>query len=159
MALVSDGFAYVITLVDNDANETIKRFELQAATYADAVTAGAAIVTALLNVSDGKISATAIEQRFVEDALVLPAVLTPASEVVSVTARKAGAGNKKANYAIPMPKEAIMSGNSLIVTNAAVQAFNDLFIAGNQAYISDGENLADADPLSGKRVTKYRRFE
>jgi len=159
MTLVSDGFAVNITLVDNDGNETNKLFELQSADYATAVTDSAAIVTALLNVSDGKISGEQISQRFVEDALTLPTVLTPASEVVSVTARKAGAGNKKANYAIPMPKEAIMSGNSLIVTNAAVQAFNDLFISGNQAFISDGEFLADADPLSGKRVTKYRRFE
>lgn len=159
MALVSDGFFYSVTVVDNDGNETTKRYELQSATYAEAVTDGAAIITALLNVSDGKVSATRIEQAFVEDALVLPVILTPVSEIVSVTARKAGAGNKKANYSIPMPKEAIMSGNSLIVTNAAVQAYNALYAAGNEAYISDGENLAVADPLEGIRVTKARRFE
>lgn len=159
MSLDSTGFSLTFTLVDNDGNETNKLFELQSADYAAALVATSTIITALLNVTDGKISGYQIAQRFAESALTLPTVLTPASEVVSVTARKAGVGNKKANYAIPMPKEAIMSGNSLIVTNAAVQAFNDLFIAGNQAYISDGENLADADPLSGKRVTKYRRFE
>lgn len=159
MALVSDGFFYSVTLVDNDGNETTKRYELQSANYAEAVADGSAIITALLSVSDGAVSATRIEQAFVEDALVLPTVLTPISEIVSVTARKAGAGNKKANYSVPMPKEAIMSGNALIVTNAAVGTYNDLYLAGAEAYISDGENLAAGDPLEGVRVTKARRFE
>jgi len=159
MALVSDGFFYVVTLADNDGNETIKRYELTSADYATAVTDGAAIITALTNVSDGEVVGTEIVQKFVENAVSLPAVLTPASEIVSVTSLKAGAGSQKANYAIPMPKEAIMSGNSLIVTNAAVQAYNALYAAGGEAFISDGESLATADPLRGKRVTKYRRFE
>jgi len=146
------------TLVDFKGNETRRGFDLQSATYAAAVTDTAAIITALLNVSDGVIAGYDIRQKFVEGALVLPTELALASEFASVTALKSGGGAGKANYTIPMPKEVIMSGNSLIVTNAAVQAFNDLYISGQKAFISDGENLADQDPLSGKRVTKYRRY-
>ena len=158
MALVSAGFFYHVSLVDINNNVTEKEYELTSATYAEAVTDGAAIITALGGVSDGEVVSTDIRQHFVEDAVTLPTVATPASMNVSVTARKAGAGDEKANYTIPMPKAAIMSGNNLIVTNTEVGAYNDLFLAAGEAYISDGESLAAGDPLEGVRVTRYRRF-
>lgn len=159
MALVSTGFFLHIALVDHKSNVTEKIYELTAADYTAAVAAQVAIITQLNGVTEGKIASTDIREHFAENALVLPTDVAIASEYVSVTARIAGAGDRKANYTIPMPKEAIMSGNNLIVTNAAVQTYNAIYQSGNQAFISQGELLASGDPLKGKRTTRYRRFE
>ena len=156
MAITSQGFFYTVTLIDEELNETTREYALTSADYATAVADAAAIVTALLNVTDGVISRTQLAQRFVESALVPPSGDQPASAGVAVTTLIAGAGTKKADYNIPMPKDAIMSGNSLIVTNAQVIAYHALFQAGGEATISDGETAGAIQ--KGVRVTRARRF-
>jgi hypothetical protein len=156
MALTSTGFYYSITLVDEDLNETTKEYKLNSADYTAAVLDGAAIITALLNVTEAKIAKTAITQKFNESALVPPTNDMPVSEVVSVTTLIDGAGTKKANYDIPMPKDVIMTGNALTTSNAAVIAYHALFQTGGVALISDGEVAGVLQ--KGVRVTHARRY-
>lgn len=156
MALTSIGFFYTVTLIDEDLNETTREFQLTSADYAAAVTDGAAIITALVAVSEAKVAKTAITQKFNESALTPPTNDMPISEVVSITTLIDGAGTKKANYDIPMPKDAIMSGNSLITSNAQVIAYHALYQTGGEALLSDGEVAGTLQ--KGVRVTHARRF-
>jgi hypothetical protein len=156
MALTSTGFYYSITLVDEDLNETTKEYKLTSADYAAAVVDGALIINKLAGVTEAKIAKTAITQKFNETALVPPVNDMPISEVVSVTTLIDGAGTKKANYDIPMPKDAIMTGNALTTSNADVIAYHALFQTGGTALISDGEVAGVLQ--KGVRVTHARRY-
>src|SRR6185436_17668662 len=101
-----------LTLVDEDLNETTKTFYSTAANYTDAAADSLTIATNLLAVTEAKISKKEIREQYQETALMPPTNDMPISEVASVTTLIDGAGTKKANYTIPMPKDSIMSGNA-----------------------------------------------
>jgi len=62
----------------------------------------------------------------------------------------------------PAPKDSVRLGtegdeyNELDLSNAAVEAYWDLFNVGAEAYISDGENTA-ASPRSSQIIAKASR--
>lgn len=158
MAFVANGFGLVVTLRDKIGNETTKEYELVSANHAAAVTDSVIILAALEGLSKAEALSYEIKTKFVEDTVVVPTSDMPVSVGVSATTALTTAG-KKANWFVPMPEDAAMSGNDLIISNALVMAYQDIFTAGNQATISDGETASGASPLKGVLVTKGRRFD
>lgn len=163
MALVTDGFWLSVSLVDYGGNQTNKQWKMRAATAAAAATDAAAVLTALAAVTDAVVAAYSVQERFVEDALSLPATVNPVSVVASNTAYIDDAGQKKANFQIPSPKIGIFVGaigdNADIVdgADAAFAAYKALFdTTGGKLYISDGETLGGF--LRGVRVTLKRNL-
>lgn len=158
MAFVANGFGLVVTLRDKIGNETTKEYDLKAADHAAALTAATTIVTALEGLSKAAALTYEIKTKFIQDAVVVPTSDMVVSQGVSATTNLTTAG-KKANWFVPMPEDAAMSGNDLIITNALVVAYQALFLAAGPAYISDGETALGANPLKGVMVTKGRRFD
>ncbi len=156
MALVSQGFRAVLTLGDKYGNTTDVSYKLTSANYTAAVADTAAIVTALLNMSDAVLLGDQITQVFVEDTVVLPTVTATIADKMVATTLIAGSGTKKGNWVVPMPGDSIMSSNSLILTNAAVIAYQALYQTGGKATLSDGETAGTL--LRGKRTTRRRAF-
>lgn len=158
MAFVANGFGLVVTLRDKIGNETTKEYDLVSANHAAAVTDSVIILNALEGLSKAEALSYEIKTKFIEDTVVVPTSDMVVSQGISVTTNLTTAG-KKANWNVPMPEDAAMSGNDVIVTNALVQAYQDIFTAGGQATISDGETASGVSPLRGVMVTKGRRFD
>lgn len=162
MALVSQGFWVDFELVDYAGNRTSKRYEMTAPDYATAVTDVAIVAPALINMTDAVIASYSIQERYVQDALSLPAAVNPVSVRAVMTAFINDAGDKKASFDVPSPKigifqAAIGSGADLVdTTDAAVLAYKALFDAGEQLFISDGESLGGL--IGGVRTTVKRRL-
>ena len=162
MALVSDGFWLSVSLVDYGGNQTNKRWKMTAATAAAAVTDAATVLAALDAVTDAVISGYSIDNKFVEDALALPATINPVSVVASNTAYIDDEGQKKANFQIPAPNigifvAAIGDGADIVDgTDVAFMAYKALFDTGEQLFISDEETLGGF--LRGVRVTLKRNL-
>jgi hypothetical protein len=162
MALVSSGYGLTVSIIDNGGNETSVQYKLRSGDHATAVTDSLAVIAALVAVSDGEISGYTISSNYAENALSFPATDAVQAEVsASMTTFVAGAGNKKANYRIPMPKAAIFTasigkGANIVDTeNADVLAFHALFGVGGKVYVSDGENAGGL--YGGVRVTRGKR--
>lgn len=161
MAIVSTGFFMSVTMQDNGGNLTSVEYQLTAALYADAVTDSATILAALIAVSDGVVMSYDIRERYDNDTVGFPASGVQAEVSASLTSLINGAGSKKANIRIPMPKSTIFTAtsgdgaNNVALTNTNVIAYHALFTTGQQATISDGE-IAGA-LVSGVRVTRRAR--
>lgn len=159
MALVAKAHPYslVVELVDNSGKPTKKTYELQSADDAAAGTDAAAIMAALVAVTDCKIKSYTIGETFVENALVLPASGVENENQAFLSIRLASDPTKYARHAIPGAKPGIFvsaSGKGANVVDngsAALNAYVGLFTTTNEAYISDGE-LADSSlDFSGRR--------
>lgn len=169
MALVSNGFELVVTLIDRGSNTTTRVFDFTSGvdTYAEAVTETGNVLTALAAVTDCVVAGYSIKEKFEENALTLPAGATAeVSAHAEVSGRLAGYTTKRATVDIPGPKDAIFVSptvganyNVVNTANAAVLAYVGLFgTAGNVAYISDGEQLDSANlDLKGKRTHSKSR--
>lgn len=162
MALVSDGFWIDFELVDYAGNRTSKRYKMTAADYDTAVTDAAIVAPALINMTDAVIASYSIQERYVQDALSLPATVNPVSVRAVMTAFINDAGDKKASFDVPSPRigifqAALGAGADLVdTTDAAVLAYKALFDVGEQLYISDGESLGGL--IGGVRTTTKRRL-
>lgn len=157
MAFDPNGFGLSVTFVDKNGNESVKIFDLQGADVAAATTNAAAAVAAYGAATKAEILKYDIHVRFIEDTVVMPTSDMPVSTFVSVTTALATAG-KKANYAIPMPVDAIMSGNDLIKGDALAEAVQGLYLSGGELFISDGELATGTEALAGVLVTRARRL-
>lgn len=162
MALVTSGYRGQVSVVDNGGNVASKTYELRSVDFATAVIDMATIVAALQGVTDGIISAYTISEVFKEDAFVYPVSNVENENKASVSVLLTTVGAKKANFKIPAPRPAIFQGttgtsaNIVDITNAAMIAYANLFKAGAEAYISDGEDLSQM--LSGKRISAKKNF-
>lgn len=160
MALVSNGFWLRVTVVDNGNNKTIKTYQLRAVDFATATTDSTNIITALNAVTDSSISAMSIAERFNESAFAFPASGVQNEDKASVSAVISGA--KNGNFKIPAPIPAMFqalegsAANVVDVTNAALLAYSAVFAAGNEAYISDGDDLISLS--SGNRISAKSNF-
>ena len=159
MALVDQGFKLVVSLRDSGNDPTRVGYDLVAATHADAVTAAGTILTRLDAVTDLTVESYSIINHYLEDAFALPAS-GQVEERAKVVAAIDGLPNKKATIYIPGPADAIFSAapgnpgyNVVDVFDAALDAYVDIWkTTGALATISDGENLADQEALSGRRT-------
>jgi len=162
MALVSNGFFLDVELVDYAGNKTSKRYQMTAADYDTAITDVAIVMPALINVTDAVIASYSVQERYVQDALSLPATVNPVSMKAVLTAFIDDLGDKKASFDIPSPKigifqAAIGAGADIVDTlDAAVLAYKALFDTGEQLLISDGETLGGL--IGGVRTTVARRL-
>lgn len=159
MALADQGFKLVVSMRDagNDPSRVV--FDLVAATHADAVTAAGTILTRLGNVTDLAVEGYSIVNNFLETAFALPST-GQAEERAKIVAAIDGSPNKKATIYIPGPVDSIFSAaagnpgyNVVDVFDTNLDAYVDIWkTTGALATISDGENLADQEALSGKRT-------
>src|SRR5664279_209353 len=157
MALVAGGYFGVVDLIDNGGNVTRRRYELTAATVADADSdMSTVIVPALVAVTDAKVKGYLIEVTTVEDSLTLPASGVEIENLALLDFSIVGHPEKSATLTIPAPKPTIFvasSGDGANVVDpadAAVIAYVALFEGSGQVLISDGEVAAGL--VSGKRI-------
>lgn len=162
MALVSGGFFLEVGLVDYGGNQTSKRYEMTAADYDTAITDLPIVMPALINMTDAVIASYSVQERYVEDALSLPATVNPVSVKAVMTAYINDAGDKKASFDVPSPKigifqTAIGAGADIVdAADAAVIAYVSLFQTGGQLLISDGEVMGGF--IGGIRTSQTRRL-
>jgi len=162
MALVSNGFWLDVELVDYAGNQTSKRYKMTAADYDTAITDVAIVMPALINMTDAVISSYSVQERYLQDALSLPATVNPVSMKAVMTSFINDAGDKKVSYDVPSPRigifqAAIGSGADIVDSlDGAVIAYHELFEVGNQLYISDGESMGGF--IGGIRSTVARRL-
>ena len=155
MALVADKWFLVVNLVDSGNNTFSKRYRLAAIDAATAATSAAAVVAALDAITECPIVSHYHYQETVENALVLPVGVQGENKAL-LTFRLEGAANKSASDTIPAPIIGVFvtpTGNGSNVINgahAAIATYRDLFIAGGNAFISDGENVTELK--GGKRI-------
>ncbi len=160
MALVTAGWWARITVVDNGNNRTIKTYQLRAVTAAAAATDTAAILAALNAVTDSTVSGYSVAERFVEDSFSFPASGVQNEDKASVSVIVSD--SKSANLKIPAPIPAMFTGtegsaaNIVDTGNALLITYTDLFRAGSEAYISDGDDLVQVS--GGKRISAKSNF-
>jgi len=157
MALVGGGYFGVVELIDNGGNVTKRRYELTAATIADADTdMSGTVIPALQAVTDAKVKGYVVEISVVEDALTLPASGVEIENLALLDMSIVGHPEKSATLTIPAPKPTIFvatSGDGANVVDpadSAVVAYVALFEAGGQALISDGEVASGL--VAGRRI-------
>jgi len=159
MALVSNGWFMTVTIKDAAGDPSTLTYDLVAATAADAATAGGTIRTRLALVTGAVVSGYTISERFVEDALVLPADYEVEARAV-VSCLLDGFPNKPVTVIIPAPVDGIFmtptgpGRNVVDVTDADLISYIDIWrVTGALASISDGEFIADTGSIqAGKRT-------
>ncbi len=161
MAIVSDGFAGSISVADNGGQVSTLQYELTAIDFIGAAADMVTILAALVGIIDGEVISYRVCEVFIENAITLPAAGVQIQDKASMTVSLVG-GPKKANIKVPTPKIIIFTGASgggadvIDISDGALLVYIALFEAGNQALISDGEEVAAL--LSGKRIHAKSNF-
>lgn len=153
MALVSDGFTLQVVLIDSGANTAVRRYELVAGTAAQAVLDAADILVDLQALTDAVVSAYSITNRFVENALALPAAGIHVENQALVVVNLEGSAVDKGKFSIPAPVANLFTGVTGPNSNQVNTAYAPLveFVANygslgnNLMTISDGQH---ADGIS-----------
>lgn len=155
MAITQVGFRVAVTLMDNGGDKTRRTYESDAALYADAVTAAAALVAALLNMTDAVVIGYQIETVFSNDSVGFPAVGVENQNQALLVYQLDGLPLHNGTQSIPAPKSGIFVASSgpnaevIDTADAAVVTWRQLFQTGGGFFLSDGET-ADI-LLSGHR--------
>lgn len=164
LALVNSGFTLTVVLVDSGNNSATKKYELQSADYAEAVTDSSAILAALTPISTARIRSYSIIQKFEEDAFSFPTNVEIENQA-EIVARLA-TPNETATIYIPAPIASIFVGpsgeayNTVDGTDTLVENYLAIFNENAQAFISDGEFITPTVAQrfkSGKRIHKASR--
>lgn len=156
MALALAWRLLTVDLVDTGGNTTTRSYRLTAADDATALTDAAAILTAIGNVSDCTVKGYSVGSVFVEGSLALPAAAEVENQL-QITVPIFAKPNKSGTMTIPSPKVGIMQNtsgqgfNQPDFTDAALQAYINLFTTGGKATLSDGEVAVLAN-AKGKRI-------
>jgi len=157
MALVASGFDLVVTLADSGGDRTTRTYDLRAGTAAQALTDAAVIIGRLILVSDAVISGYSLNQRFVEDALVLPVTNAEIENQLLLTMRVANAANKSGVIRIPAPKIGLFVNptgegrNQADMSDLDLNNYMEIFADDALAWFSDGEAATKQD-ARGRRV-------
>lgn len=152
------GYWATVTLVDTQGDPTTLEFELQSADFATAQTDLATIITALAATSGSVPLSRSISFRQDEDAFAYPSGAD--NSVKARCVYQIANSSKKAYRDIPAPLDAIMvattgpNNNVVNTVSAGYLLWEGLFLAGAQAYLSDGENVDTT--LKGRRVTRAK---
>ena len=160
MALVAGGFDLYVTLIDAGGDTATLKYALVAADAAAAATATATILTRLNLVTDAVVKAYSIIERFIEDALVLPATNVQIENRAKVVSLLDGDPTKTATVYIPAPVTGIFQGgpgtpafNIVDLLDTDLLNYMDTWmVTGALATLSDGEFLADNTLLAGERT-------
>lgn len=157
MAIVFSHYELSVTLGGIDDTFQTRTYRLRAANAADAGTATTAILAVLAAVSDGVVKGYKLGSVAVEDAYNRPAVATAErGDAAILTGEIDGDPLKKYQFSIPFPKSSIFLAsagenyNVVDIADADVIAYKDIFAAGGEATISDGEDAGNL--IRGKRA-------
>lgn len=150
-------FELDVTLAALDNNnvqyERTKTFQFSdgVTVYADALLAGAALITALDAINEADIIKYTYRTIYDESTGAVTAVGNVRKEAI-LTLRIA-ASSKKADHTIYSPYDAMISGKS-VVSTAALQTYLDFFETGGDFTISDGEVISTDEPtrIASSRV-------
>lgn len=155
MALVSQGFELVVSLADTGDNRTNRTYDLVEAAYADASTDAAALISALNLITDAVVVGYSLNQKFIENALALPANAEIENQAF-FAGKITGDPTDSATLSVPAPAAGIFTAasgpgyNIVDMGNTNVTAWIALFATGGTAQLSDGETW-DTATVSGKR--------
>ena len=144
-----------IAAIDNNGvqYERTKTFQFNdgVTVYADALTATAALLTALDAINEADIIKYALRTVYDESTGAVTAVGNVRKEAL-LTLRIA-ASSKKAAHSIYSPYDAMVSGKN-IVSTAALQTYLDFFETGGDFTVSDGESIStdEATRVAASRV-------
>lgn len=153
MAFGSEGWYLVVNLVDSGNNQFSKRYQLEAADAAAAAAAVATVITNLQAVTDLPIVSYHYYELQVEQALTLPLNVQGENKAL-LTMRIDGKPHKSATDTIPGAKSTVFvsaTGDNANIVNtehASVASYWQMFMAGQQLFISDGEKV---DQIKGGR--------
>lgn len=162
MANVSAGFYLSVTLADHGDNRTTLGYHMDPANVADfteATAAAAALVAALLALTDAVLTGYRVEEVWYNDSIALPAGGVENEDKASVTFSIQDT-NKKGNFKIPAPKNGVgivfvgtsgASANQVATQSATLTTYANLFRTAGAFLISDGEKLNQV--LVGKRIS------
>lgn len=162
MALAHVWYELTVTLADNGANITTKRYRLRSADFTLAVTDSAAIISALDAITNSVIVGYRINDVWHEGTVVYPADGVENENKASLTVLLTTGGGKKANLKVPAPVIGIFQGasgykaNIVDASDADLNTYIDLFKSGAECFVSDGEDLEDL--MSGKRISAKKNF-
>lgn len=161
MAFVDQGWRLVLTFADSGGNTTTRTFFLTATDDAGdlspVIDAVQVIVTAWTAATDAVIVSQQVTKVTVNDSVVLPAAGVQVENNAQISAKIDGIPNKSAVFEVPAPKigmfQATTGPGSNVVqfSTAPTPALVNIFKAGGEAYISDGESITDQG-IKGKRV-------
>lgn len=160
------GFEVEVTFSALDTNSKIvsrkKRYEVaatgadDAARIASANTNAVAFIAELADVTEALITSWRLSVvQGTSDAVVQ--VATPHKEAV-LTLQGSASSVKKVTHTIPAPADAILTNGSVVdAGNADVAAYlAEFMVTGGSMRLSDGETIADANPLLESRVRMVR---
>lgn len=165
MPFASQGFLLSVTLVDTGIDPTVKTYQLRAATYAVAQAAADDMIPIIEAASNSKVASYEIRNPYAATGFIPPSVAGARNSMQAIiTVAIADAPLKHADLVIPAPVAAVFQtadgpGSDIVDVNATVVSdYINMFKAAGQAYISDGETVADASQARGVRRTVYRRL-
>lgn len=163
MALTSVGFRLTVELADNGGKPYgSKQYDL---VDTDPTTVGA-VATSILGkldaVTDSNVAGYTLGERFVESALTLPAAGVQNENQAIITCPVVGRPDKSATVSIPAATIGIFTNTSgkganvVDMSDIPLLAYLGIFdpTAGNEAYISDGEQLVAAAGGGKRRHVK-----
>jgi len=161
MAFVSQGWFLDTTWIDTGGNTTNRRFELTATDTAGDAAAVIAdvqtIVAAYIAATDSVLTKQVVGKVTVEDSVTLPSGDVNVEENAQISAKIDGIPNKSAVFEIPAPKNTLFLAptgeghNRVDFADTAVANVVNLYKAGAQVLISDGEAITDQN-IKGRRV-------
>lgn len=163
MAIVSVGWQLIVDFADNGGKPYGTREYDLVQTDGELVPA---VVTSMLtkigNATDASISGYRVAEKFIQDALTLPAAGVQNENQLYFSAPIVGRPDKSANLSIPAAKIGLFTNTSGKGANiadmgdAALLAYVGMFdpTVGDEAYISDGEQIVS---LAGGGKRRHAR--
>lgn len=154
MALVASWWELVIAFKDTGNDTVTRTYRLNEPAYADAATDAAALLAATAALSDCVVSGYSLNQKFIENALTLPAAAQNENQAI-FSGLIDGDPTDSATASIPGIKNSLMAAatgkaNNIVNMAGAVNTWRDMFTAAGVATLSDGEAW-EAASVSGKR--------
>lgn len=150
-----NGFFATVQIMDKGEEKATLTVELRSATHAAAVTDIASWVTNFLAVSDCEVLGYNVQQRYVNDAIIIPAA-GQLQEKARIAFRLEGTSEYE-TLDIPAPKTTVFLNNNgadseiVDTSDAAVIAYTNMYKSTGIAFISDGEALEQIS--RGERVS------
>jgi hypothetical protein len=164
MSFNTQGFELVVDFADNAGKPVNRRtYKMVEASPAAIVAAAAGMIAIIAAASDAVITAYRIAEVIIQDSVTLPAAGVQNENQVIVSSPIVGIPNKSGTFTIPAPKitcfnatsgkganEANFGGSSPLVDYAGMFDPD----VGNQAYISDGEQIVSTQARGKRRHSK-----
>lgn len=163
MALVASGYELTVDLRDTSNSSSVMRYDLEAATFAEANTDALAIIAALDPLTNARIYSYRVVQVFREDAFTLPANAENAIKA-EVSGLLVGGGTGR--FQIPAPVGLMFTDpsgagyNIVKLSQQEVLDYAALFEPNSEAYIANGQNFAppvSATLTGGRRISRGSR--